>query len=161
MCPADVAELTDGDPAVVALENALRKAQAVRAAGAQGPVLGVDTLVALDAKIYGKPRDEADARETLRALDGATHHVHSGLALLLGEERRTAHARTAVTFRTLSRALLEWYLALGEWRDRAGGYAIQGAGAVLVRAVQGDYENVVGLPLAALLDLYPELLEEF
>jgi len=70
----------------------------------------------------------------------------------------TAVARTVVTFRELGGELLEWYLSTGEWRGRAGGYAIQGAGAALVRSVQGDYENVVGLPLASLLDLYPELL---
>jgi septum formation protein len=72
---------------------------------------------------------------------------------------RTALTRTAVTFRVLGDELLDWYLATGEWRGRAGGYAIQGAGAALVRAVEGDYENVVGLPLATLLDLYPALLK--
>jgi septum formation protein len=71
---------------------------------------------------------------------------------------RVAVARTAVTFRALDEALLDWYLAGGEWRDRAGAYAIQGAGAALVRAVAGDYENVVGLPVATLLDICPELL---
>jgi septum formation protein len=78
--------------------------------------------------------------------------------LLLAGEERVAHARTDVTFRTLSETMLDWYLATGEWRGRAGGYAIQGAGAALVREVAGDYENVVGLPLASLLDLYPGLL---
>jgi septum formation protein len=63
-----------------------------------------------------------------------------------------------VTFRELSEELLDWYLATGEWRGRAGAYAIQGAGAALVKSVRGDYENVVGLPLSSLLDLYPELL---
>jgi septum formation protein len=157
--PAGVAEIEQGEPAQVAAENALAKALAVRAAGAQGPVLGVDTLVALDGEIYGKPADEPQARATLRRLSGATHEVHSGLALLLHDERRTAHARTAVSFRALSEPLLDWYLATGEWRGRAAGYAIQGAGAALVRSVEGDYENVVGLPLAALLDIYPELLQ--
>jgi septum formation protein len=73
---------------------------------------------------------------------------------------RTAVARTEVTFRALEERLLDWYLATGEWRGRAGGYAIQGAGAALVLGVAGDYENVVGLPLARLLDVYPELLGE-
>lgn len=158
MTPAGVEELAAGDPAAVAAENALRKAQAVRDAGVCGPVLGVDTLVALDGAIYGKPADETHARETLRRLSGATHEVHSGLVLLLDGERRTAQACTSVTFRALREGLLDWYLATGEWRGRAGGYAIQGAGAALVRSVQGDYENVVGLPLASLLDVYPELL---
>jgi septum formation protein len=154
-----VQEIEAGDPPQVARENALRKARAVVAAGARGPVLGVDTLVSLDGEIYGKPADERHARKTLQALSGATHEVLSGLALSIDGRERTALARTAVSFRALSEALLDWYLATGEWRGRAGGYAIQGAGAALVRAVAGDYENVVGLPLAALIDLYPELLE--
>ncbi len=161
--PAAVKELDRGDPAQVARENALRKARAVRKPGAEEAVLGCDTLVALGVKIYGKPRDEREARETLKALSGATHEVVSGLAVLLrgkgsATDERTAIARTAVTFRTLDEALLDWSLTSGEWRGRAGGYAIQGAGAALVREVKGDYENVVGLPLAALLDIYPELL---
>jgi septum formation protein len=65
---------------------------------------------------------------------------------------------TEVTFRPLSEELLSWYVAVGEWRERSGGYAIQGKGSVLVRAVNGDFQNVVGLPLATLLDVYPELL---
>ena len=79
-------------------------------------------------------------------------------ALLLPDGERTAIACTKVAFRVFDEALLDWYLATGEWRGRAGGYAIQGAGAALVRKVEGDYENVVGLPLAVLLDIYPELL---
>jgi septum formation protein len=181
--PTDVEELSQGDPGEVALENALRKA---RAAGGQGTaisgartnaqveveprveagageggetILGVDTLVALDDVIYGKPVDAAHARATLRALSGSTHNVLSGLVLLRGGEEHTAVVSTAVSFRELDEPLLDWYLATGEWEGRAGGYAIQGAGALLVRSVHGDYENVVGLPLASLLDLYPQLLD--
>ena len=154
-------ELCRGDPLQLARENALRKARAALAPGAWEIVVGCDTLVALDGVIYGKPADERQARETLRALSGAEHEVISGLALLFGAEQgreRTAIARTGVAFRELSDELLAWYLATGEWRGRAGAYAIQGAGAALVRSVRGDYENVVGLPLASLLDLYPGLL---
>ena len=116
----------------------------------------------LDGAIYGKPGDEEHARATLRALSDATHSVLSGVALLLpGEEERTAVVSTKVTFRALSEELLSWYVAAGEWRDRSGGYAIQGRGSVLVRSIEGDFQNVVGLPLAALLDLYPEMLEDF
>jgi septum formation protein len=166
VCPTDVEELGEGDPAEVALENALRKARAAQRFGAEAGagvaaelVLGCDTLVALDGTIYGKPCDERDARRTLRALGGATHEVLSGLALLGGAApEQTAVVRTSVSFRELDEGMLDWYLALGEWRGRAGGYAIQGAGAALVRRVEGDYENVVGLPLAALLDICPELL---
>jgi septum formation protein len=156
--PADVDELDRGDPGEVALENALRKARAVSRPDAGEVVLGCDTLVALDGAIYGKPADETIARATLQALSGATHEVVSGLALLVGGVQRTAVARTKVTFRTLDEGMFDWYLATGEWRGRAGGYAIQGAGAALVRSVDGDYENVVGLPLATLLDIHPELL---
>jgi septum formation protein len=157
--PAHCPEIERGDPDAVALENALRKARAAQKLGTEAEVvLGCDTLVALDGTIYGKPRDEHEARATLRTLSGATHEVVSGVAVLLPGEQRTATASTAVTFRRLDEALLDWSLAAGEWRGRAGGYAIQGAGAALVRKVEGDYENVVGLPLASLLDIYPELL---
>jgi septum formation protein len=159
--PSEVAELEHGIPEEVALENALRKARAVRDARAQGvteAVLGVDTIVTLDGVIYGKPVDEAHARSTLRALSGATHRVLSGVALLLGGEERTALVCTEVCFRELSEELLTWHLGRGEWRGRSGGYAIQGTATAFVRAVRGDYENVVGLPLATLLDLHPELL---
>ena len=161
-------ELRRGDPGTLARENALRKARAALAPGADEVVLGCDTVVAHGGVIYGKPADERQARGTLQALSGAEHEVISGLALLFMDARSredgaitrtsTAVARTVVTFRELGGELLEWYLSTGEWRGRAGGYAIQGAGAALVRSVQGDYENVVGLPLASLLDLYPELL---
>jgi septum formation protein len=120
-------------------------------------VLGCDTIVVLDGVIYGKPPDAAAARETLTALGGRTHEVLSGLALLLPDEERTAVARTRVTFRELERELLDWYLATEEWRGRSGGYAIQGAGAKLALALDGEEENVVGLPLATLLEIYPEL----
>jgi septum formation protein len=142
----------------VALENALRKARAVRSAGADGPILGVDTLVTLGGRIYGKPRDLREAEATLRALGGATHTVISGLALVTGASERSALATTKVSFRELSEAHIRWYLAREEWRGRAGAYAIQGAGAALVRSIEGDYENVVGLPVSTLLDLCPELL---
>ncbi len=122
------------------------------------PVLGVDTVVALAGRVYGKPKDERHARETLRALSGSTHKVLSGIALIENRQERTALAATEVVFRPLDEGLIDWYVALGEWRDRAGGYGIQGAGSALVREVRGDYENVVGLPVATLLDLWPGLL---
>jgi septum formation protein len=158
LAPQEVQELEAGDPFEVVRENALRKARAARAAGAAGTVLGCDTVVALDGEIYGKPADEAEARETLRALAGATHEVLGGIALVDGEQERTGVERTEVAFRGFTDGLIDWYLALGEWRGRAGGYAIQGAGAALVRCVRGDYENVVGLPLGMLLEMYPQLL---
>lgn len=156
--PSGARELASGDPFAVARENALRKARAALDPARDELVLGVDTLVQLDGRIYGKPADERAARATLSALAGETHTVVSGLALLEGEHERTAVASTRVRFRDLATATIEWYLSTGEWRERAGAYAIQGVGAALVREIAGDYENVVGLPLAALLDLHPELL---
>jgi septum formation protein len=156
--PTEVEELDRGHPAALVRENAVRKARAALTPGEREAVLGCDTVVALDGVVFGKPSSESEARETLRALSGRTHEVISGLALLLPGSARNGVARTAVTFRALGEDLLDWYLATGEWGERAGGYAIQGAGAALVRSVRGDYENVVGLPLATLLDIYPQLL---
>jgi septum formation protein len=130
--------------------------------GAQGagiPVLGVDTLVAVGSAIYGKPADEGAARATLEALGGRTHVVLSGLALLWPDRApRTTVVSTTVRFRRLDRATVDWYVGAGEWRGRAGGYAIQGRGVALVAGIEGDYSNVVGLPVAGLLDLWPGLL---
>ena len=122
-------------------------------------MLGVDTVVALGPRIYGKPADEVEARNTLRTLAGQRHTVIGGLCLVSADGRsRTAAATTGVVFRALAEELVEWYLDTGEWRDRAGAYAIQGRGAALVKAIEGDYLNVVGLPVALLLELAPELL---
>jgi nucleoside triphosphate pyrophosphatase len=151
--PAGVEELSEGDPREVALENARRKAAAVRAAAGQ-TVLAVDTLVALDGRIYGKPADADHAAATLRALAGRTHEVVSGLVA----GGREAVAVTEVDFRPLDDAWIDWYVGTGEWRERAGGYAIQGRGAALVRGIRGDYLNVVGLPVQALLDALPGLV---
>lgn len=158
--PGAVAELTHGDPDTVARENALRKAAAaVPAAGEV--VLAVDTIVALDGELYGKPHSAAQARRTLGALSGRTHTVISGLVLLdAGAEPRVHSAATAVSFRELDQRLIEWYVATGEWQERSGGYAVQQAGGALVRRIEGDYTNVVGLPLALLLDVWPALLDD-
>jgi septum formation protein len=156
----DVEELTEGEPADVVLENALRKARAV--AGAEPPggyplVLGCDTEVVLDGRVYGQPRDEREAERFLAELSGREHRVVSGLALIEAGEERTAVAWTGVTFRTLDEPTRRRYIAGGEWRGRAGGYAIQAGGAALVERIDGDYLNVVGLPLATLLELKPSL----
>ena len=157
---SDASELEQGeDPGQLAVENALRKARAVRRRGVREAILGCDTIVVLDGVIYGKPADVSVARATLTALSGRTHEVLSGLALLLGDEQRTALARTTVTFRAITRGLLDSYIATQEWRGRSGGYAIQGAGSKLAVALDGEEENVVGLPLRTLRELYPELLQ--
>jgi septum formation protein len=159
---ADELEQSD-DPPSLAVENARRKARAALRPGVAEAVIGCDTIVVLDGVVYGKPPDETVARATLSALGGRTHEVISGLALLIGGadgriEQRTTLARTRVTFRAIDERMLDAYVATEEWRGRSGGYAIQGAGARLALAVDGEEENVVGLPLRALRELCPELL---
>jgi septum formation protein len=150
----EVEELTGGDPRRLVLENARRKAAAV--AGRR--VLGVDTAVVLDGRPFGKPGDEAEAETLLRRLSGRAHEVMSGIALRLELGERSDVAVTRVRFRLLEQPDLDWYIASGEWQGRAGGYAIQGRGAALVESIEGDYLNVVGLPVATLLRLAPEVL---
>ena len=153
--PTDVEEETAGDPEAVAAENARRKATAPAPPGRL--VLGADTLVAVDGDVLGKPADAAQARAYVGRLAGRTHQVVGGIALARdGAVVATAVEITRVTFRDCDGATLDAYIDTGEWRGRAGGYAIQGRGAALVRGIVGDYLNVVGLPLARLLDLLPE-----
>jgi septum formation protein len=139
------------------LANAKRKAAAVDAPGAL--VIGCDTEVVLEGAVLGKPADEAKAGEFLRRLSGRPHEVLSGLVLLGPEPERVREgvARSVVSFRPLGAAEVDRYLASGEWRDRAGGYAIQGLGSTLADRVEGDLANVIGLPVALLLELAPEL----
>lgn len=155
--PSDVPELAEGEPNAVAVANAVAKATAV-AAGSADLVIGCDTVVATDAGLWGKPVDRADAERTLAHLDGITHRVVSGLAVVRDGQLQTATETTSVSFRPLTDAVVERYLASGEWEGRAGGYAIQGAGAVLVERVDGDLLNVIGLPVGALLRLVPDLI---
>jgi septum formation protein len=151
-------EIEAGPADEVARENALGKARAVER-GAGELILGVDTVVELDGRLWGKPVDEGEARLTLRALSGRTHVVTSAIALVSGDvEPRVATAAAPVTIRDLDDATLDWYVATDEWRERAGGYAIQGAGCALVASIEGDWTNVVGLPVGALLALEPWLL---
>ena len=155
---SDVEELKDGPPLEVALENAYRKASAVDRAPDE-LVLGADTIVALGVRIYGKPATEAEARETLQALAARAHEVITGVCLIgLDGAAKTAAASTTVQFRAIPHELLEWYVKSGEWRERAGGYAVQGRGAALVESIDGDYTNVVGLPIPTLLELAPALI---
>jgi nucleoside triphosphate pyrophosphatase len=150
----EVEEVAGGDPRALVLENARRKARAV--AGEQ--VLGVDTAVVLDGRVFGKPADAEEAEIFLRRLSGRTHEVMSGIVLRGGGDERGEVAVTRVRFRLLEQHDIDWYLASGEWRERAGGYAIQGRGAALVAEIEGDYSNVVGLPVTALVALAPGLL---
>jgi nucleoside triphosphate pyrophosphatase len=162
----DVEEVKEGDPEEVVVENARRKALAGFAStGEVATTLGVDTEVVLDGRTLGKAIDIAAARQRLEALSGRTHTVLSGVVLLHparggGPGERSGLARSEVTFRDLDQATIDAYLASGEWRDRAGAYAIQGLGSILIERVEGDFSNVVGLPVRVLLQVAPELLEE-
>lgn len=151
--PVDVEEIAAGDPIEVARSNAERKALAAAALRPGETVLGVDTIVALEGEIFGKPASAQAAIRTLQRLQGRSHLVISGIALLTPGNPQVAHEVTEVSFRELDDELLRRYVGTGEWCGRAGGYAIQGLGAGLVRRITGDYLNVVGLPVSRLLDL--------
>jgi septum formation protein len=159
--PAGVEEDEEGDPRAVAERNARRKAIAIYShPPAPQPaelVLGADTVVALDGAILGKPRDAAQAREYVGRLSGRTHEVVGGIALARdGEIVATAVEITRVTFHDSDDETLDRYVATGEWEGRAGGYAIQGEGGRLVAGIEGDYLNLVGLPLERLKALLEE-----
>jgi septum formation protein len=158
----DVEELTEGRPEEVVVENARRKALAGLDRAADGDlVLGSDTEVVLDGRVLGKAEDERGARAHLETLSGRTHTVLTSIVLVpasrAGEERWGVE-RAEVTFRDLEKATLDLYLGSGEWRGRAGAYAIQGLGAILVDRLEGDFSAVIGLSLRLLFDLAPELV---
>lgn len=131
---------------------ALAKAESVRRR-AQEVVLGADTIVVCRGRVLGKPASEADARRMLALLSGRWHAVYTGLALVWDGGRLADYERTEVALRRLSREEINRYVNSREPMDKAGGYAIQGKGAVLVRAVQGCYTNVIGLPIPKLMEL--------
>ncbi len=138
------------------VEHAVGKARSVAGEAAGRPVLGVDTTVVCDGRVYGKPGDAAEAARMLAALAGRTHKVVSGLCLVFEAREQVEREVTKVTFRALAEREAEAYVESGEWEGRAGGYAIQGLGASLVTAIDGDYLNVVGLPGAVLVRLLAE-----
>jgi septum formation protein len=160
----DVEEIREGEPEEVVLENARRKARAGFAGAPDAAVvLGADTEVVVDRRVLGQAGGEEEARSHLETLSGRTHTVLTGVVLLgpggEGEDpaERSGVARSEVTFRELDPATLDLYLASGEWRGRAGAYAIQGLGSILIERLEGDFSNVVGLPVPLLLELAPEL----
>ena len=129
-------------------ELSLRKARAAaEKAGPEDLVIAADTVVALDGKVLGKPRDREDAFAMLSALSGREHRVYTGVTVLRGEEAATGHEETTVAFRALEPGEIRGYIATGEPMDKAGAYGIQGLGALLVSGIRGDYCSVVGLPV--------------
>jgi septum formation protein len=145
-----------GDAVALVRRHAREKSKSVVDEAGDRPVLGVDTAVVLDGRIYGKPSDAADAERMLEDLAGKTHLVVSGLCLVTPGWEVVDHESTRVTFRELDARDLAAYIATNEWEGRAGAYAIQGRGAAIVRRIEGDYLNVVGLPAALLVRLLAE-----
>jgi septum formation protein len=148
--PQHLEEAQDSEPPrSLVLRLAQSKAQEVACRIEQGVVIGADTVVVLGRKVLGKPRDADEALEMLLSLSGKTHRVYTGLALVeAGSDRRCiGTALTRVTMRDFSRSEAEAYVSTGEPLDKAGAYAIQGKGALLVERIDGCYFNVVGLPL--------------
>ena len=144
------------DAAEVVRDHARGKARSVASQAGDRPVLGVDTEVVLQGQIFGKPADATEAEQMLEELSGKTHVVMSGLCLLTPGWEVVECEGTRVTFRELTPRDLGSYVETGEWEGRAGAYAIQGRGAALVRCIEGDYLNVVGLPGSLLVRLLAE-----
>jgi septum formation protein len=144
------------EPGVDPVEHARAKARSVAEDAGERPVLGVDTEVSCEGRMFGKPDDAEAAAEMLGALSGRTHDVISGLCLVTPGWEASGREVTRVTFRPLTPRDVATYVASGEWEGRAGAYAIQGLGAALVERIEGDYLNVVGLPASLLVRLLAE-----
>jgi septum formation protein len=143
----------EADAEQLVCEHAVGKARSVAADAGDRPVLGVDTTVVLGGRLYAKAQSAGDAERMLEELSGRTHAVVSGLCLATPAWEVVSAIATRVTFRKLTPRDLAAYVASGEWEGRAGAYAIQGRGGALVRRVEGDYLNVVGLPASLLIQL--------
>ena len=141
------------EPEALVARLAMQKAAEVAAKRPDALVLGADTVVELDGRILGKPRDAADAADMLRALSGRMHRVHTGVALVGGGRTLTGTETSRVFFRRLTEAEIEAYVRSGEPLDKAGAYGIQQLGSLLVSRIEGDYFNIVGLPLCLLREL--------
>ena len=151
---------SERDPARFVQELARRKAGLVAATEAAGTlVIGADTVVVRDGCILGKPKDRADAVTMLKSLSGRAHEVYTGVALVIARESRQAifAAETRVYIAPMTEDEIQAYVDSGEPMDKAGAYGIQGRFACFVEKIEGEYSNVVGLPLAALRSAYKEL----
>ncbi|MBO6177723.1 MAG: septum formation inhibitor Maf [Selenomonadaceae bacterium] len=143
-------------PLELAEKNAKLKALAVAKEHREYPVLGADTIVVLDGKIYGKPKDEQDARQMLKSFSGRVHEVLTGICLVKDEKIYSKTVRTEVTFGEMTEKEIEEYIATKEPMDKAGAYAIQGKAARFIKCINGSFSNVVGLPLHELNELLKE-----
>lgn len=145
---SDAPEVSDDfSPEAAALQNARSKALAVAKLCPDLPVLGADTVVAVDGGIFGKPKDEEAAREMLRTLAGRSHHVITGIAFVRNGEVFSETETTEVRFGAMTEAEIAAYVRTGEPMDKAGAYAIQGRAEAWIEGIYGSWSNVVGLPL--------------
>lgn len=159
--PSNVKEdlVEDGlSPETLVMRLAREKVGAVFGRYPNDYVLGADTVVYLGEEVLGKPKDKTEAQEMLRRLSGKTHSVYTGVALYDPEARitRTAYDCTGVKMRAFNDEDIKWYVETGEPVDKAGAYALQGAGAFLIERIEGDYTGVIGLPLPKVLELLTE-----
>jgi septum formation protein len=161
--PARIDEVRHpGEEAVeFALRAARDKAMAVTTAAGGLPVLGSDTVVEIDGEALGKPLDLDDARRMLRRLSGRSHRVHTGVTLVLADRCEGLVDTASVRFLHLTDAVIDWYVATGEPMDKAGAYAVQGRGGLLVDGVDGSPHTVVGLPIHRLPELFARLDLDF
>ena len=146
----DVDETVDENlhPSMVVEELSLRKAKAVAAHADQDDlIIAADTVVALEGTVLGKPSDEGDAFTMLSALSGNRHYVYTGVTVIQGDKTVTQHEVTTVTFRDVEPEEIDNYIATGEPMDKAGAYGIQGLGSLFISGIDGDYFNVMGLPI--------------
>ena len=148
----------DYTPAQTVEALAQRKGQAVQALRPEAPIIAADSVVSIDGLILGKPKDDEAAKATLRRLSGRTHELITGVCLLINGRMDLFHQVTQVTFYPLTEEEIAEYVALGESRGRAGAYGIEGIGVVLVQSIQGDYPNIVGLPVAETIRRLHKLL---
>jgi len=154
VCVADIDETMD--PKKAAFDEVARLSLEKALAIPRKPddvVIAADTIVVLDAQVLGKPRDAQDAERMLKALSGRTHQVMTGLAVVRGEEQEVVTEVTTVHFRPLSDEEIHRYIESGEPMDKAGSYGIQGGAAAFVSRIEGDYFNVVGLPVCRLAQI--------
>jgi septum formation protein len=154
--PSGLAELQlPGESAAAFAARAARdKALAVASGGDELPVLGSDTVVEVGGVALGKPADEGDAIDMLRRLAGRSHHVHTGVALAVGDRCESLVDTAVVRFLPVDDAVIRWYVATGEPMDKAGAYAVQGRGGMLVEGIEGSPGTVIGLPIHRLPELF-------
>lgn len=146
-------------PEEMTMDIAMRKAYSTHYSQ-DDIIIGADTLVYLDGKKYGKPNDKEEAKEMLKALSGKTHSVYTGVCILKNGESECFCTKTDVKFYELCDSFIEKYIASGEPLDKAGAYGIQGKGALLVEKVNGDFYNIVGLPIALVAKKLRELMQK-